>query len=103
MIALESSRDPNEHRPTTDTTSYKHQPNPSTQLTVTMKYSVSAVAFASLAAHAAAQGCNVKVDPNKQSGNPVRAPLTEIVPAGTPYTITWDVSTRDPLLQRERR
>ncbi|KAI4089141.1 MAG: hypothetical protein LQ339_008609 [Xanthoria mediterranea] len=78
---------------TDEDTSYKHQPNPSTQLTVTMKYSVSAVAFASLAAHAAAQGCNVKVDPNKQSGNPVRAPLTEIVPAGTPYTITWDATT----------
>ncbi|KAL8644187.1 MAG: hypothetical protein Q9226_007892 [Calogaya cf. arnoldii] len=60
-----------------------------------MKYSVSAVVLASLAAHVAAQGCNVKVDPSKQSGNPVRAPLTEIVPAGTPYTITWDATTPD--------
>ncbi|KAL8764763.1 MAG: hypothetical protein Q9209_007894 [Squamulea sp. 1 TL-2023] len=58
-----------------------------------MKYSVAAFFSALLADHVAAQGCNVKVDPSKQSGNPVRAPLTEIVPAGTPYTITWDPTT----------
>ncbi|KAL8908895.1 MAG: hypothetical protein Q9171_005267 [Xanthocarpia ochracea] len=58
-----------------------------------MKYSVAAVLSASLAGHVAAQGCNVFVDPSKQSGNPIRAPLTEIVPVGTPYTITWDPTT----------
>ncbi|KAL8735380.1 MAG: hypothetical protein Q9166_000925 [cf. Caloplaca sp. 2 TL-2023] len=60
-----------------------------------MKYSVAAIFSASLAGLVAAQGCNQKVDPNKQSGNPVRAPLTEIVPVGTPYTIRWDATTKD--------
>ncbi|KAL8781515.1 MAG: hypothetical protein Q9213_005964 [Squamulea squamosa] len=58
-----------------------------------MKYTVTAVFSTLFAGHVAAQGCNVKVDPSKQSGNPVRRPLTEIVPAGTPYTITWDPTT----------
>ncbi|KAL8990890.1 MAG: hypothetical protein Q9169_008007 [Polycauliona sp. 2 TL-2023] len=57
-----------------------------------MKYSVSAVAFASLAAHAAAQGCNVQFDTSNQAGNPITAPLNSIVPAGTPFTIQWTAS-----------
>ncbi|KAL8671236.1 MAG: hypothetical protein Q9168_004268 [Polycauliona sp. 1 TL-2023] len=57
-----------------------------------MKYSVSAVAFSSLAAHAAAQGCNVKFDTNNNAGNPITAPLNSIVPAGTPFTIMWTAS-----------
>ena len=74
-----------------------HHPNPkSTQFIVEMKYAVSAVAFASLAAHAAAQGCNVQFDLNNLSGNPITAPVNAIVPAGTPFTIKWTV--RDPSL-----
>ncbi|KAL8889361.1 MAG: hypothetical protein Q9215_003341 [Flavoplaca cf. flavocitrina] len=54
-----------------------------------MKYAVSSVAFASLAAHAAAQGCNVEYDLNNLAGNPITAPVDAIVPAGTPFTIKW--------------
>lgn len=61
-----------------------------------MKYSVAAIISASLAGLVAAQGCNQKVDPAKQTGNPIRAPLTEIVPAGTPYNIRWDVRLSTP-------
>ncbi|KAL8809093.1 MAG: hypothetical protein Q9223_000148 [Gallowayella weberi] len=55
-----------------------------------MKYAVAAIVSASLTGLVAAQGCNQKVDPQKQAGNAVRAPLTEIVPAGTPYNVKWD-------------
>ncbi|KAL8900671.1 MAG: hypothetical protein Q9207_005588, partial [Kuettlingeria erythrocarpa] len=55
-----------------------------------MKYSIAAaVASASLASIVAGQGCSTQADgPN--AGNPVRAPLSQIVSAGTPFTIKWD-------------
>ncbi|KAL8685206.1 MAG: hypothetical protein Q9224_005912 [Gallowayella concinna] len=55
-----------------------------------MKYSVAAIVSASLTGLVAAQGCNQRIDLQKQTGNAVRAPLTEIVPAGTPYNVKWD-------------
>ncbi|KAL8920467.1 MAG: hypothetical protein Q9208_006216 [Pyrenodesmia sp. 3 TL-2023] len=57
-----------------------------------MKYCVAAVVAASLASIVAGQGCSTTANgPN--AGNPIRAPLSQIVPAGTPFTITWDNTT----------
>ncbi|KAL8719698.1 MAG: hypothetical protein Q9225_003330 [Loekoesia sp. 1 TL-2023] len=58
-----------------------------------MKFSVAATVAASLASLAAAQTCSTKPVGDNPVGNPIHAPLNQIVPAGTPFTITWTPTT----------
>ncbi|KAL9006946.1 MAG: hypothetical protein Q9188_000322 [Gyalolechia gomerana] len=58
-----------------------------------MKFSVAAIVSASLAGFAAAQTCSTKPVGDNPSGNPISAPLNQIVKAGTPFTITWTPTT----------
>ena len=54
-----------------------------------MRFSVAAFVFAAYAGLTSAYTTPVGATP---SGNPISAPgLNEIVPAGTPFTITWNV------------
>ena len=46
-------------------------------------------AFAGLVA---SQGCKVKPVGDNPAGNPIHTPVNQVVPAGTPFTITWTVS-----------
>ena len=49
------------------------------------------VAFVGIAS--AASGCSQAPVGDTPSGNPIAAPgLNQVVPAGTPFTITWNVS-----------
>lgn len=59
-----------------------------------MKFSIAAIVSASLAGFAAAQTCSTKPVGDTPSGNPISAPLNSIVPAGTPFTITWTPTTK---------
>ncbi|KAI4183234.1 MAG: hypothetical protein L6R41_005507 [Letrouitia leprolyta] len=59
-----------------------------------MKFSVATIVSASLAGFAAAQTCSTKPVGDTPSGNPISAPLNSIVPAGTPFTITWTPTTK---------
>ena len=55
-----------------------------------MRFSVAAIAAAAFAGLASAYTTPVGANP---VGNPISKPgLNEIVPAGTTYTITWNVS-----------
>ncbi|KAL8938036.1 MAG: hypothetical protein Q9216_004108 [Gyalolechia sp. 2 TL-2023] len=58
-----------------------------------MKFSVAAIVSASLAGFAAAQTCSTKPVGDNPSGNPISAPLNQVVKAGTPFTITWTPTT----------
>ncbi|KAL8708346.1 MAG: hypothetical protein Q9220_006726 [cf. Caloplaca sp. 1 TL-2023] len=58
-----------------------------------MKFAAAATVAGSLIGLVAAQTCSTPADPNKQSGNPIRAPLTQIVQAGVPFNIIWDNTT----------
>ncbi|KAL8948121.1 MAG: hypothetical protein Q9222_005669 [Ikaeria aurantiellina] len=58
-----------------------------------MKFSAAAVLAGCFTGLVAAQTCSTPADPNKQSGNPIRAPLTQIVQAGVPFNIIWDNTT----------
>ncbi|KAL8933820.1 MAG: hypothetical protein Q9211_005563 [Gyalolechia sp. 1 TL-2023] len=58
-----------------------------------MKFSVAAIVSASLAGFAAAQTCSTKPVGDNPSGNPISAPLNQVVNAGTPFTITWTPTT----------
>ena len=59
-----------------------------------MHFSVATIVAAAFAGFASAYTTPVGANP---SGNPIYKPaLAEIVPAGNPYTITWNVCT--PLL-----
>ncbi|KAL8835839.1 MAG: hypothetical protein Q9170_003162 [Blastenia crenularia] len=58
-----------------------------------MKFSIAAVVSASLAGFAAAQTCSTKPVGDNPVGNPISAPLSQIVPAGTPFTVTWTPTT----------
>ena len=51
----------------------------------------SLIAFVGVAS--AASGCSQAPSSGDPSGNPIAAPgLNQVVPAGTPFTITWNVS-----------
>ena len=57
-----------------------------------MRFTIgSLVAFVGIAS--AASGCSQAPVGDTPSGNPIAAPgLNQVVPAGTPFTITWNVS-----------
>ncbi|KAI4121144.1 MAG: hypothetical protein LQ338_006536 [Usnochroma carphineum] len=59
-----------------------------------MKFSAAALASASFASVVAGQGCaSQKPVGDNPSGNPIHAPLSQIVPAGTPFTVVWTNTT----------
>ncbi|KAL9596994.1 MAG: hypothetical protein Q9219_005420 [cf. Caloplaca sp. 3 TL-2023] len=58
-----------------------------------MKFSLAAIVSASFAGLATAQTCSTKPVGDNPVGNPISAPLNQIVPAGTPFTVTWTPTT----------